>query len=172
MTPAQNSLMIHTEQLLAILDEEIWLLELRRSQSDALSAALIQSDDARMEALLNEMHQTLQSQAHVDLRLNAVRRALADDLALPTQRVRLQLLIGRLHGRERAEMESRRQQIIDLAERLQRQHLQTSILLLECARINRMLLEALFPQSKGVDTYSSGGQERWWPGTGLVNAER
>ena len=172
MTISLPSLRAHLGELLAALDEEIRLLDLRRSQLEALSVAIVARDDARMEALLQQTQATAQMQADVDERLERTRRALAVGLGCPPDEMKLQRLTEMLHGRERAELESRRRRIVELAQRLRQQHLQTSVLLSECARINRLLLEALFPQSKGVDTYSNGGQERWWPETGVVNAER
>jgi hypothetical protein len=169
--PRTHSPATHTGPLLAVLDEEIRLLELRRSQLEALSVAIVERDDERMESLLGEIQQAVDSQADADLRLKAVRRALADDMGFPIEQVRLELLIERLRGGERTEIERRRRRIIDRAERLRRQHLHTSILLLECTRINRLLLEALFPQSKGLDTYVNGGPDRWCPDTGTVSAE-
>ena len=167
-----TALRTHVGELLTILDEDIQLLDLRRSQLEALSVAIVERDDARLEALLNEIQQMLELQAGVDLRLDRIRGALAGDLSLPVQRVKLQALAGLLQGRDRAEIESRRRRIVELSERLRQQHLQTSVLLSECARVNRLLLEALFPQSKGVDTYGHDGPQRWWPDTGVVNAER
>ena len=49
--------------------------------------------------------------------------------------------------------------------------MRTVMLLGECARINRMLLEAMFPHSEGVVTYGAGGAEPWQPDAGLVDAE-
>ena len=159
-------------ELLTVLDEEIQLLDLRRSQLEALSVAIVERDDTRLEVLLDEIQQTMTLQADVDLRLDGLRGALAGDLSLPVERVKLGALAQLLAGQQRAEIELRRRRIVEMAERLQQQHLQTSVLLSECARVNRLLLEALFPQSKGVDTYGQGGAQRWWPETGVVNAER
>jgi len=157
--------------LLTVLDEEIRLLDLRRSQLEALSVAIVERDDDRLEVQLDEIQQTAALQADVDVRLENVRRGLAGDLAMPPEQLKLHVLADLFEGRRRAEIESRRRRIIDLAERLQRQHMHTSVLLSECARVNRLLLDALFPQGKGVDTYGSDGQERWRPETGMIRAE-
>ena len=59
----------------------------------------------------------------------------------------------------------------ELAERLQLAHLRAVVLLGECARINRLLLESLFPASRTPATYSQGGAEPWGSGPGLLDAE-
>ena len=172
MTVPVATLRAHLAGLLSTLDEEIRLLELRQSHLERLSVAVIERDETGMEGLLGDMQQVLQSQLEVDRRLRQAQSALAGDLGCPPEQVRLQLLAERFQGRHRANIESRRKRIVDLAEGLRRKHLRTSVLLRQCARINRLLLEAIFPQSKEVATYSTEGHERWRPDTGLVSAER
>jgi len=69
------------------------------------------------------------------------------------------------------DLEDRRQQIIVLTSKLRQQHLETCLFLLESSRINRLLLESLFPDSEPVVTYGADGQDQWRPDTGLVDAE-
>jgi flagellar biosynthesis/type III secretory pathway chaperone len=157
--------------LAACLDEEISLLDRRRGQLEALSGAILDRDDGRMEALLGEIEQTMQEQRSVDLRLQAMRAALANALACRPEEVKLAALVERLQGRQRTDLDYRRQQIIVLTDRLRQQHLETCLFLLESSRINRLLLESLFPNSEPVVTYGTDGRDQWRPDTGLVDAE-
>ena len=118
MTLSLPGLKADIDELLAVLDAEIELLDARRSQLEALSVAIVARDDARMEALLNEIQDMAQPQADVDLRLEQVRRALAGALACPRERMTLQFLTEVLQGRQRAEIESRRRRIVELAQGL------------------------------------------------------
>ena len=165
-------------ELLDLLDEEIVLLDLRRRQLEALSGAIVLRDNDRLEGLLEEIEQTLEVQASVDGKLKALRGALAEKLTAPggapfrAGEVRVSAVAERLEGEQRQALEKRQRQIVHLAGELRTQHLRTAILLTECGRINRMLLEAIFPHSQSVTTYSEGGSSSWRPDTGLVDAER
>lgn len=165
-------------ELLGLLDEEIVLLDLRRRQLEALSEAIVVRDNDRLEGLLEEIERTLEVQTSTDGKLKALRAALAEKMAGPGgvplrgEEVRLSALAQRLEGEQPQALEDRRRQIVQLAGELRTQHLRTAILLTECGRINRMLLEAIFPRSQSVTTYSEGGSSSWRPDTGLVDAER
>lgn len=160
------------DQLRCLLDEETALLDLRRSQLVSLCESILERDDDAVERTLEQVERAQQLQAETDAKLNALRLRLADALHLDREEVRLSALIGLLDEPLRAPLAERRQRLIDLAEQLQLQHLRTVMLVTECARINRMLLEGLFPDSEGVATYGMRGAEPWQPDTGLVDAER
>ena len=64
-----------------------------------------------------------------------------------------------------------RQRIVELTDALRKQHLQTVLLLAECARFNRLLLESILPGGEMVMTYGTGGSDLWRSGTGLVDTE-
>ena len=171
MTPNTPNASALVAELLAVLDEQIALLELRRSQLESLSETILDRDDARMEVLLGEIEQTMRVQQAADLKLHAVRNALASAFACPPEEIRLGRLIARLEGDPRLALDYRRQRILRLTEQLRQQHLETCLFLMESSRINRMLLESLFPNSEPVITYGAGGQDQWRPPTPLVDAE-
>ncbi|MCK4277158.1 MAG: hypothetical protein KAX78_11620 [Phycisphaerae bacterium] len=158
-------------RLAAALDEEIALLELRGSQLVALSEAILQRDEAGLQGLFEEMEQTQQTQAETDNKLLGLRKALGDILVCPLERVTLTWVVGQLSGEGRSQIESRLAKIVGLIDEVRKQHLETVMLLSECARINRMLLTTLFPGSETIKTYGQGGQTTWRPDTGLVDAE-
>ena len=165
-------------ELLDLLDEEIVLLDLRRRQFEALSEAIAMRDNDRLEVLLEEIERTLEMQTGVDAKLKILRASLAEEMAGPgraplrDEEVRLSDVARRLGGKRRRAIEDRRAEIVRLAGELRTQHLRTAVLLTECGRINRLLLEAVFPHSRSVTTYSEGGSSSWRPDTGLVDAER
>ncbi len=158
-------------ELLAILDKEIELLNRKRSELDCLTEFIIANNDNGMEKLLLQMEQTQQSQAETDIKLDALRKALANELQVPPEQVRLSRLIEQLEGDDRLAADYRRQQIVLLAEQLRRKHMETALLLIESARINRLLLESFFPQSQPVNTYDADGPQSWRPDAGLLDAE-
>ena len=161
--------MVH--ELLGLLDEEIRLLRLRADQFDELYEAILRRNDGRMESLLEEMTNAQHQQADVDTKLHSVRSLFAKALGRDADDMRLSVLIGRLDKKRSMDLEYKREQIILLAETLKRKHLRTAILLSECARVNRMLLEGLLPRAESVTTYGTGGAQPWRMGSGLVDTE-
>jgi len=167
--PARSSVV---ETLESLLDDEASLLDVRRSQLHSLRGAIVDRDDEAVERLLRQIERAQELQSATDEKLNTVRRALAEQLGCPASEVKLSALIAELPKPLRGALADRRQRIIDLAERLQIEHMRTVMLLGECARINRLLMESLFPDSRGVTTYSTAGSHPWHPEGGLVDAER
>jgi flagellar biosynthesis/type III secretory pathway chaperone len=155
-----------------LLDEEIALLDVRRSQLASLCAAIIDRDDDAVERLLDQIERAHELQAATDRRLEALRQVLCERLGCARDEVRLSALIAALPEADRQPLAERRQRIIELAERLQLEHMRTVILLGECARINRLLLESLFPAAEGVATYNARGADHWRPEAGLVDTEQ
>jgi len=165
---------IETERIASLgrlLDEEASLLDLRRSQLASLCGAIVDRDEDAVERLLEQIERAQELQAAADEKLDALRRKLAECLHCPNEKVKLSALIAALSEPQRTALAEQRRKIIELADRLQLEHMRTVMLLTECSRINRMLLESLFPDSQGVTTYSEAGPEPWRPETGLVDAE-
>jgi len=159
------------EELLGILDEEIALLNKKSAELEALSNAIIERDDARLVTLLEEMEETLQAQSATDVKLDALRATFAEITGCSHSEMKLSRLIETLGEGEKVKVDYRRQQILILAERLRDQYMSVGITLRESARINRVILEGLFPEVRPVTTYSASGSKYWTPETGLLDSE-
>lgn len=159
------------EDLLALLGQEIRLLQKRHEQFCELYEVILKRNNERMETLLEEMTRLQQDQADLDGRLQAVRGVLARAIGAPEDAMRLGDLAHHLDPSRAQTLQSLRNQIIQLAEKLERKHLDTAVLLSECARVNRMLLEGLLPAPETVQTYGQKGNSPWSAGAGLVDAE-
>lgn len=160
-------------ELQAAMDEEIGLLEHKRSLLEQLSAAMIQRDEGAIEKLLEQFDRAGQSQSTADARLAAVREGLAEALGLDAEaKVRLSDLLRRLPPRVAATLDVRRRQVQRLVERLREQHAQTALLLMESARLNRLLLRGLLTGGGGLTTYSPGGRNDWNGRSGLIDTAR
>ena len=101
----------------------------------------------------------------------ALRGELAAAAGRPREQMRLSALIGCLDGPAAEALGRQRARVIDLAGKLQQEHLRAVLLLNECARINRMLLASLMPHCQTVTTYSPDGTDDWRAGSGLLDAE-
>lgn len=158
-------------ELTELLDEEIALLTARLEQMELLSAAMVSLDDDAMEPVLERMERTQSQQQQTDNRLAQVRESLASLAGLPVRQMRLSRLVRELPEAMGRQVERRRDRLVELSDELRRHHLQTVLLLAESARINRLLLDTLFPASEPVTTYDTGGADQWRPDTGLVDTE-
>jgi len=159
------------DELARLLDREIELLNRKAVELDGLTEAIIERDDDRMQSLLGEMEQTHLDQRAVDVKLEALRNTVACDAGCRRQEVVLSQVMEALDGDSRASLDYRRQQILILADQLRRKHLETVMLLAESARINRLILAKLFPQSQPLDTYGTAGGKSWRDETGFLDTE-
>jgi flagellar biosynthesis/type III secretory pathway chaperone len=159
------------EPLRRLLDEEIALLDLRRSQLSSLCGAIVDRDEDAVGRLLEQIERAQQLQAATDGQLQALRAVLADRLARPPEQLRLSTLIELVPVEHRDELTRRRERVIELAEQLQMAHVRAVVLVTECARVNRLLLAALLGGGDSVTTYNAVGADPWRTGPGLVDAE-
>ena len=159
------------DQLLSVLDDEVRLLELKQSQLEDLSTALLEHDDEAIEALLEGFEQSAQAQASVDSRLRALRETLADALGCGAKELKLSRLITELPLEQARAVDGRRRQIIDCVARFRSQHMHTTLLLVESSRITGMLLDGMLQTGDAVVTYGADGPDRWRSEIGLLNTE-
>jgi hypothetical protein len=160
------------DELLRLLDEQIELLGVRKSQLERLSSGLVEHDDAGVEALLEEMERAAVLQAAADSRLARQRERLAGQLGWEVGQTRLSRLIGLVDPERGRALEQRRRHIGLLAKQVTRQHMETTFFLCECARINEMMLRALRPATAPVLTYGARASSQRWQGQGgLFSAE-
>ena len=157
------------QRVRAALDEEAGLLEFRRRQLQELAVAILRRDNPRLEQLLPQVETGAALQAQADGELRAAQAALGDALLLGEPH-RLARLIEALPAPLPGPLRECRQRVLRAMDDFRRQHLETSLLLVECSRINRVLLEGLFA-GESVRTYSRGGGEDWTGQGGLMNAE-
>lgn len=152
------------DQLLAALDREISLLDIKHSQMVELYRTIVDRDDPAMERLLNAMEKAQTQQAMADMALAAVRSSLSEAIGKPVRELKLANLIHILPDGPAAELSARREHLRAAADRLRRQHMRTSLLLYESARLNRMMLECL-AGSPEVTTYDAQGTNGWRAGS-------
>ncbi len=156
--------------LLGALEEQIDLLEHRLRHLDELTAAMVKVDNDGMEGLLAQMDSFTAAQEACHERLAAARVEAAAELGLPP-RARLSQMVEALGGRPGLALAASRQRLGELMALLKRRHMETSLLLVECMRVNRLMLEQILPSGPTVAMYGSDGAQHWRSSTGVVDAE-
>jgi len=157
--------------LVACLDAQIELLSGREAELDALSEAIIANDNDRMEQVLDQMTQSRQRQRQADADLENARAALARKLGWPVRQTRLANLVARVEPASREPLRARRRTVMELAARISLKHRQTAVLLAECTRVNRMLIDCMVPTDQRVTLYGQGGRREWQGGASLMDTE-
>ncbi|MCY2927186.1 MAG: hypothetical protein NT031_17480 [Planctomycetota bacterium] len=158
-------------QLTDALDRELAILDRREKQTDELRRAIIQADDAEMESLLERMGQTDQEQSLVDAEVGALRAAISAMIDPRGVTMKLSELARRLPPEGSRAIEGRRERIVRKIGDLRRLHVETAVLLAECARINRMLLDTMLRGGGTVATYDARGAHHRARSGGLLSAE-
>ncbi len=160
------------DDLLRALDDEIALLRERRGLLVQLYDATIGRNDRVMESLLLAMEQVEKRQLQTDRILQLLRRRLAAEMPCAQEEFGLSKLAKALSDEQAASVRDKREQIIALVGHVRQEHLRTSLLVAECARINRTLLGALFPGDQSCVTYGAGGTSVWKGSATLLDTER
>ena len=160
------------DELIACLDDQIDLLARREAELDALGEAILANDNDRMERVLDEMTRSRQLQQQADDRLSSARGAAAETLGWPASQTRLAKLIGLIEPTGRQELRRRRRQVLERASRISLKHRQTAVLLAECTRVNRMLIDCMVGDDQRVTLYGHTGRQHWNGAGGLMDTEQ
>jgi hypothetical protein len=145
------------DQLLVILDRDIDRLTTTLFMLDDLRGLLIKRDDAALGKLLEDARLENARFSSVERSRQEIRAklaALAD--CLPAD-MTLTALSEILTGQMREDVLKRREELGALVEKMQAEHLNTSMLIGECSRFNRLMLQSLFGGKGEGTTYSRSG---------------
>lgn len=155
-------------RLIQTLDRDIVQIQRSLTLLESLRALVIKRDEAGLSALLSEVRQQNRSTGQSDTQRQRLREHLGTLLGYPSGALTLSQLLGHLSGTLHAEVSQKRAELQQLLEQLQRQWELTSLLLKDCARLNRRLLNTLFAQT-GSGTYGPGGMQQSLTQAPLVN---
>jgi len=162
----------HVTALLDVLDDDIRHVETSLLRLDALRGLLIKRDDEALAKLLEEVHRQGEAYAVTECRRQELRCDLAKDLGWKEKELTLTKLLTRLTGHSRTALAERQTRLKTLIAQLKREHALTTLLIADCGRFNRSLLQVfLGPVGKAGTTYSPTGAARHPTGTALLNLQ-
>lgn len=161
-----------TQRLMDALDDEIQQLELNLSRLDQLRRLIVKQDHDALNGLLN----TIRSEAGTFRSYDQRRLSLCKQLATIINCDPAQMNLSRLHNYVSQEMQSairlRKNTLQFLSARLQKELAATQMLLTDCARFNRMLLNAIFNNRAAETlTYNPSGLTKRQTETMLMNVQ-
>jgi len=160
------------DELIGVLDETIVLQQQALEQLRALSEAILARDEAALERRVDALGRTVPRFEAVARRRTAVRSRLAQALDRPVGEMTLGRLARQVPEPQAGAIRLRRQRLLEVAEAVRRQHLETAVLAAEVARASRSLLLGLLPGAGETQTYRTDGTAVWQPSHGLLDARR
>lgn len=158
--------------LLDVLDEDTRHVEDTLARLDALRGLLIKRDHAALEKLLVETRNQSENYAATESRRQGVRRDLAKELGWTERDLTVTKLLPHVAEPLASALAERQTKLKALIVRLKREHTLTAMLILDCRKFNRSLLQVfLGPAGKTGTMYSPTGAVKHPAGTTLLNMQ-
>lgn len=158
--------------LLEVLDADIRNLEATSARLATLRTLVLRRDHPALEELLGQVSGQAEGQRANEQRRQQVRRELAGDLGCAARDLTLSRLQQALAGPLRAAVADRQGRLRSLTLQLKREHALTTLLLRDCIRFNRSLLQILLGSAeRGPATYGPTGAARAEGGATLMSMQ-
>lgn len=136
---------------------------------NALRAAVIRRDEATLSTLFDEVQQDAEQKRQNDARQSVLEQRLLAGVEGLTLPITLSKVCERIDEKLRLPLRQKQAMLKDLSGRVQNELETTDMLLRECARCNRQLLNAILGRSQQSLTYDPQGQSQWNVHRGLVS---
>lgn len=157
------------EELLSLLDADAVRLEITLRYLNDLRAGVIKRDEAAMAQLLETVKAEQNDRDALEDKRTALRRIAAAAFGCTADEVNLSRIMEYVMPPLRQQVAQRQQRLARLVEKLKTEYTATAMLLNECSRFNRMLLDSIIgSRCKGVATYNASGQMKRPNGSGFV----
>jgi len=170
MRPTTAEIRNKVDELLVVLDNDIQYISRSLSHLDQLRSLVIKRDHEELGRLLENIRKEADIGTVNELKRQSIRKQLAAALDCRADQLRLSMLKSLLPKEMAAQVSRRREQLLDLTEQLRRQYQSTAMLVSECARLNRMLLDSVFNlRTADAVTYDANGTPARQTDTAFVN---
>ena len=158
--------------LLIVLKQESDSMTLIETWLTQLQERVVQRDESALEGLLKEIQSKHSLMPELERRRQQIRLELAAVLGVPFEQVTLTRLTILLKGELQNQVSRMRAQLQSQMETLRVQHRGTVMLLADCARFNRLLLNSIFENShQSMTTYTHKGNAEHTRSSALVNMQ-
>ena len=158
------------DELLVVLEMDIENIQQSLSLLNELRSFVVKRDDAALGKLLGVIRTKSDDYSTNELKRQRIRKELAVVMGCGVQAVTLSRLEGVLSGEKVIEIAEKKAKLKSLLKELKREYMATAMLLSDCARFNRVLLENVFEIGKtGIATYSSDGSTKRQTDTSFVS---
>lgn len=160
------------DELLLILDEDIRHIRQSLSWLNELRSLVIKRDDASLGKLLETIRSESEGYRKHELYRQSIRKELAGALGYNLGQMTLSALEAGLPKEKKDQVAEKKTKLNSLVKKLKKEHLSTALLLSECARFNKMLLESVFKFGNTRTVYyGSNGATKQQNDTAFVNLQ-
>jgi septin family protein len=144
---------------------------LRRTRDylNALRAALIRRDMDELKQMQDHLSEEALQRQELDRSLESCRQCAAESLACRPEEVCISRLCNKADPQTAKRLRETQHQVQRLVREVKTAHLATELLLWECARINRRMLEAITGRLASAPVYDARGRTAWQPAAGWMN---
>lgn len=157
------------DELLSVLADDVTHLEQSIERLRKMREHIIKRNENDLRSLLEEIQQAATGYQQVERRRAEVRGKIADLLGLGRESLTLTRLRDCLDEPLSLRVWERQGHLRELAEKMQREHSVTLMLLHESARFNSLLLRSIFGQGTEAVTYTARGESRRQGTNGLMS---
>jgi len=166
----QEAILPEINEFLGCLDKDIAHLEEVLLRLDAMRTFVIKRDDVSLGELLESIQSKSQEYQQQESRRELVLAGLAKSLGFGFKKLTLSGLESFLEEEVSGEVAKRHKRLISLVVIVRREYRRTFLLLLECARFNRELLQSILESGEHEGrTYRSDGSAKADLGNGFVD---
>lgn len=156
------------DELLVYLDCQALALERVLAFLDEFRRALIRRDTGALERMREQLDEEGRIGSEMETRRRHLMEQFAAAMGCRVEQVCLSEICRRCEPMQQVPLRERQERLKELTARLRQQHLATELLVRECARLNRRLLEVLTGQPAGGGLYDAHGRVGGMNSTGLV----
>jgi hypothetical protein len=147
-----------TSELFAFLDDSVLSMQHMLGKLNELRAAVIRRDQDTLQQMSDQMPEMAALQDGMQRRQRQICQAFAGPLNCPADKINLSYLASFLEPPKAGELKTKQRLLKDLISRLSRERLATQLLLRECERLNRMILDGMIGKANQTCTYGSAGR--------------
>lgn len=157
-------------QLIHVLDKDIQNIKDNLLRLNDLRIMVIRRDDDALAKLLEHIRIESQDYKSHDAKRQSIRMELAKCMGCDFKDMTLSKLQTILPKEKTTQLSQRKTELTSLVNKLKKEHVRTTLLLSDCARFNRTLLENVFGMEKnGSITYNANGSAKKSNAAALVN---
>lgn len=147
-----------TEELFEFLDDSISVMQEMLGKLTDLRAAVIRRDENALRQMSEQMPELTARRDAMQQRQHQICQAFAIPLNCEAEKINISYLALLMEPSKASELKVRQRLLAELVGRLSREHRGTQLLLQECERLNRMMLDGIIGRTNQTYTYGIAGR--------------
>jgi hypothetical protein len=172
MNAAKSGIDELVEELLAVLDADAVLLEAMLGHLNSLRAVVIKRSETELEHLLENIKAQQEQRDAVESRRQKLRQIAAKALGCSAEQVNLTRFMEHLSEEMQQEVAQRKIVLERLVAKLKTEYTATVMMLNECSRFNRVLIDSIIGcRHNAATTYNASGQTQRHDGSRFIIAQ-